>query len=316
MVLRSLDQRADVLRQARAAEARAGVQELRPDSIVEPDAARDFLHIRTDALAKIGYFVDEGDLGGQECVRGVLDELRCPAAGVEDRSLIQIQWAVDLGRDPPGTLILGADDDAIRMLEIVDRGAFAQEFRIRHDGKVRIVPELSNDALNLVAGADRHSRFGDNDGEPLERLGDFARRPVNVGQIGMSVSATRWSADRDEHGVGATHRLSQRGGKRQPPLLDVRADDIAEPRLEDWNFACIESRNLGAILIDAGDLMAEIRDTSARNEAHVISADHRNPHVYHSHTSHNFKPAAIASLQFPIGGIKHKCYARNNVMSM
>jgi hypothetical protein len=36
-----------------------------PNSIVEPDPARNFLHIRTDALAKIGYFVDEGDLGGQ-----------------------------------------------------------------------------------------------------------------------------------------------------------------------------------------------------------------------------------------------------------
>jgi len=53
-------------------------------------------------------------------------------------------------------LVLSADDDAIRMLEIMDRGAFAQEFRIRHNGKVRIVPELSNDALNLVPGADRH----------------------------------------------------------------------------------------------------------------------------------------------------------------
>src|SRR5215468_7625801 len=58
MVLRSLDQRADVLWQARAAEARAGVQEFRPNSIVEPEPARNLLHIRTDALAKIGYFVD------------------------------------------------------------------------------------------------------------------------------------------------------------------------------------------------------------------------------------------------------------------
>jgi hypothetical protein len=38
-------------------------------------------------------------------------------------------------------LILAANDDAIWMLEIMDRGAFAQEFRIRHNGKVRIVPE-------------------------------------------------------------------------------------------------------------------------------------------------------------------------------
>jgi hypothetical protein len=78
------------------------------------------------------------------------------AAGVEDRSLVQVQWTIDLSRNFLGMLVLSADDDAIRMLEIMDRGAFAQEFRIRHNGKVRIVPELSNDALNLVPGADRH----------------------------------------------------------------------------------------------------------------------------------------------------------------
>ena len=78
------------------------------------------------------------------------------AAGVEDRSLVQVQWTVDLSGNLLGTLVLGANDDAIRMLEIMDRGAFAQEFRIRHNGKVRIVPELSNDALNLIPGAYRH----------------------------------------------------------------------------------------------------------------------------------------------------------------
>jgi hypothetical protein len=106
-----------------------------------PIPARNFLHIRTDALAKIGYFVDEGDLGGKECVRCVLNQFRCPAAGVEDRSLVQVQWTIDLSRNFLGMLILAANDDAIWMLEIMDRGAFAQEFRIRHNGKVRIVPE-------------------------------------------------------------------------------------------------------------------------------------------------------------------------------
>src|SRR5262245_64127984 len=95
MVLRSLDQRADVLRQARAAEARAGVQELRPNSIVEPEPARNLLHIRTDALAKIGYFVDEGDLGGQECVRCVLISFGFRPLGEEIRGWVQLHWPLD-----------------------------------------------------------------------------------------------------------------------------------------------------------------------------------------------------------------------------
>src|SRR5262245_44347588 len=56
MVLRRLDQGPQILWEARAAETRASVQEFRPDPVVDPDPARHFLYIRTDALAEIGYF--------------------------------------------------------------------------------------------------------------------------------------------------------------------------------------------------------------------------------------------------------------------
>src|SRR6516225_7480294 len=136
-----------------------------------------------------------------------------------------------------------------------------------------------------------------------------------MGQVGMPVPTTRRGADGDEYSVGAPHRLSQRGGKCQPPLLEVRADDIAEPGLEDWNFACVQTRNLRAILIHARDLVAEIRNTSARNEAHVASADYRNPHACYS--PHQPQKAAATSLPSPLQRIKMKCYAwPNNVISM
>ena len=76
MVLRDLDQRAGVLRKARAAKARAGMQEFCADAVVEPDAARDFLHVGADFFRKIGDLVDEGDLGGEKRVRRVFDQLR------------------------------------------------------------------------------------------------------------------------------------------------------------------------------------------------------------------------------------------------
>src|SRR5215475_11113995 len=134
-----------------------------------------------------------------------------------------------------------------------------------------------------------------------------------MGKIGMPVPATRRGPDSDEYSVGAPHRLSQRGGKCQPPLLEIRADDVAEPGLEDWNFACVQTRNLRAILIHARDLVAEIRNTSARNEAHIASADYRNPHACNSHISRN--KAAVTSLPSPLQRIK--CYAwPNNVTYM
>ena len=60
---------------AGAAIARAGVQELRADAVVEADAARDVLHVGADLLAEVGDLVDEGDLRREKGVGGVFDQL-------------------------------------------------------------------------------------------------------------------------------------------------------------------------------------------------------------------------------------------------
>jgi hypothetical protein len=62
------------LREAGAAKARTGVQELAPDPAVESNAASDIMHIGADLLAQIGHFVDEGDLHGQECIGCVFSQ--------------------------------------------------------------------------------------------------------------------------------------------------------------------------------------------------------------------------------------------------
>ena len=79
-VVRRLQQRHGVLGEAGAAVARAGVEELAADAVVEADAARHLLHVGAGLLAQVGDLVDEGDLGGEEGVGRVLDELgRAPA---------------------------------------------------------------------------------------------------------------------------------------------------------------------------------------------------------------------------------------------
>ena len=59
-----------------------------------------------------------------------------------------------------GTVIVRPDDYPIRMLEIVDRGAFAQEFWIRDDRDVYLRPEIAEDTLNLVACTNGNCRLG------------------------------------------------------------------------------------------------------------------------------------------------------------
>ena len=52
MVLRDLDQRADVLGKTGAAKTRAGMQEFRADAVVEADAARDVLDVGAELFAR------------------------------------------------------------------------------------------------------------------------------------------------------------------------------------------------------------------------------------------------------------------------
>ena len=64
-----------VLGEAGAAIARAGMQELLADAAVETHALGHLLHVGADALAQVGHLVDEGDLGREEGVGRVLDQL-------------------------------------------------------------------------------------------------------------------------------------------------------------------------------------------------------------------------------------------------
>ena len=175
-------------------------------------------------------------------------------------------------------LVRGADHDAVGKLEVADRRALAQEFRIGGDHDIGRRIGLADHALDLVAGADRHGRFGDDHGEAGQRGGDLARGGVDVGQIGMAVAAPRRRADRDEHRIGLGDRRRQIGGEVEPPGLDVGGHQRVEPGLEDRDLAAVQRRDLVGVLVDAGDLVAEIRKAGAGHQPHIARANHGNPH--------------------------------------
>ena len=105
-------------------------------------------------------------------------------SGEQDRRAVEIERAIELAHHLARARIVGADHDAVGMLEVLDGGAFAQEFRIGHHREVGVGPRFADDALDLVAGADRHGRFGDDHGEAVERARDLARGVIDVAQIG------------------------------------------------------------------------------------------------------------------------------------
>src|SRR5882757_4214095 len=106
----------------------------------------------------------------------------------------------------------------------------------------------------------------------------------------MSIAASRRRSNCNEYRVSLGYRAAELRGKEQPPLLDVRANNIPKPWFEDRNLTRVQRRDLRAILVDAGDLVAEIGDTGPRNKSYIASADHRNPHAQRSLSRSQFNP--------------------------
>ena len=199
-------------------------------------------------------------------------------AVIHQRRLVERQRPVDIAEHLAAALVRGADHDAIGEFEVADRGALAQEFRIGGDHHVGRRIGLADQPLDLVAGADRHGRFGDDDGEAGQRSRDLARGGVDVGQVGMAIAAPRRRADRDEHGIGFGDRRGQVGGEIQPLGLDVGRHQRVEPGFEDRDFASPQRCDLAGILVDAGDLVTEIRKAGAGHQPHIARANHGNSH--------------------------------------
>jgi hypothetical protein len=278
IVVGGLGQRERVLREARAAIAGAGIQEFRADAAIEADAARDFLDVGADLFAEVRHLVDEGDLHGEEGVGGVLDQLRRAARGEQDRRLVEEERAVELAHHLLGALVLGADDDAVRDLEVLDGGAFAQEFGVGDDGEVAIRAHLLDDRLDFVARADRHRGLGYDDREAVHQLADLFGRGIDVGKVCVAVAPPRGRAHGDEHRIGILHRFGGVSGKEQALFLDVAGDEGLEAGLVDRHDAGLELVDLRLVLVHAGDDVAEIGKTGARHEADIARSDNRDTH--------------------------------------
>ena len=119
-----------------------------------------------DRLAQIGDLVDEADLHREEGVGGIFGKFRRFAAHEHNRRVAQGER---LDRAAPSARVRARSSQPISTrsgcMKSLDGRAFAQEFGIGADREVGIRPELREPPLDLAAGADRHRRFGADDGE-------------------------------------------------------------------------------------------------------------------------------------------------------
>ena len=73
----------------------------------------------------------------------------------------------------PRLVVFGANHKAIRVLEVTNGRSGTKKFRIGSDHDMQPRSQFLNDALYLIAGADRHCRFQNNECPILESAGNF-----------------------------------------------------------------------------------------------------------------------------------------------
>ncbi len=93
----------------------------------------------------------------------------------------------------------------------------------------------------------------------------------------MAVAAPRRRANCDEHSLRLAHRR-EIIGECQPVLADVGHHQFGEAGLIDWHLAGFQRLDLRGIVVDATDIVAEIRKTGARDQAHISRAHHSDLH--------------------------------------
>ena len=121
---------------------------------------------------------------------------------IEDR-------AVNFAQVGGGRFVLDADDDAIGVEEVLDGGAFAEEFGIGGDAErdVGVSRVRGQGAAQFETGARGNGALFDDELGGLRFLGDLAGDVVDRGKVGFAIAFWR-RAHADENGIAEANGFS------------------------------------------------------------------------------------------------------------
>ena len=290
--LARMNQRLDILGETRAAVPRPREEELVPDAGIGADADAHTLDVGADPFGQVGQVVHEADLRGQQGIRCVLGQLA--GAHVHELHAVvrPIEGRVELVQGLARQVALGrlrrADDDAVRLEEVVDRVALLEELGVRadHEGLLGVA---ADDLPDAVRGAHGHGALGEHDLQSVDEdvlaagqgLADGVGHRVDEAHLRRAV-VPLGGAHGDEDDGPVAHGLLHLGGEAQTLLLDVALDDVLEPRLEEGHLALPELLDLSLVHVGADDLVARVRQTSAHDQTHVPAANDCDSHCQSS----------------------------------
>ena len=246
---RLVQQRAQILGQARAAERKAGLQVIRRE-IELGVLAKDIHHamaVHLEPLADIADLVGETHLERMPCVVRVLDHLGGLDVGPDER---RCDPGVKTCRQIPACPVELADDGLRRIEEIVHGGSLAQELRVDADPEfgagapARARFERRDD--HIAHGSGQHGAANRHDRSALmvaQGRADLLAYAAHVFQLDVAVAAAgRSHADQKQIGP-----LDRDGGIRrraQPAGGHLLFYDPADVLFDDGSLAGVDQINL------------------------------------------------------------------------
>ena len=251
------------------------------DARIGADAEAHLLDVRAHALGEIRQLVHEADLGREHRVRRVLGQLGGAHVHHDHALAVARERIVERLEQLGGARIVGADDDAIGLHEVADRGAFLEEFRVRHHVELDLRAARLESAVDLrahlVGSADRHRRLRDHDAVLADIAADRLGDAQHVLEIGGAVFVGR-RADRDELEQAVLDAFRRVGREVEAPGGEIALEQIVQPRLVDRRLAALEHLHFALVDIHAQHVVADLGEARTRDQADVAGTEDGKTH--------------------------------------
>ena len=175
--------------------------------------------------------------------------------------------------------VLGTDDDAVGLREVLDGPAFGEELRVHPDAEVS-AGDLARRGLehrdhDVARGPRHHRALDDHDGERggrVEQLPDQAPGLADLAEVDPALARRR--ADREHDHVGAADRLGEVGGGGQAVPRGPGQERI-ETGLMERGPAVVDVGDATGVQVDADDLDPSFGQAGTGDEADIPGPDDR-----------------------------------------
>ena len=170
-----------------------------------------------------------------------------------------------------------ADDDPIRIHEVIDRGTFLEKFRIAGHATSSSGCRFES-TINFRVGANRYGALDDHQRLGLKALGKFGDDRPHGGKVRGAVGGLRRTHGQKDQ-VRALHSGGQVGREVKSTLGRVANHQLAQAGFVDGNLTLIEPFDFLHIDINTTNLIAAVGKTGPRDQADVAGANNGNSHL-------------------------------------